>query len=33
VTGGGEPFMLGVNYWPRAKAMYWWADFDPGEVR
>ncbi len=31
--GGGEPFLLGVNYWPRAKAMYWWADFDPGEVR
>jgi endo-1,4-beta-mannosidase len=28
-----EPFLLGVNYWPRAKAMYWWADFDPGEVR
>ena len=33
VSGGGEPFLLGVNYWPRAKAMYWWADFDPGEVR
>ena len=29
----GEPFLLGVNYWPRAKAMWWWADFDPGEVR
>jgi endo-1,4-beta-mannosidase len=29
----GEPFLLGVNYWPRARAMYWWADFDPGEVR
>jgi len=26
-------FLLGVNYWPRAKAMGWWADFDPGEVR
>jgi hypothetical protein len=25
--------MLGVNYWPRRKAMYWWADFDVGEVR
>lgn len=25
--------MLGVNYWPRRKAMYWWADFDAGEVR
>jgi endo-1,4-beta-mannosidase len=28
-----EPFMLGVNYWPRRKAMYWWEDFDAGEVR
>jgi len=29
----GDPFLLGVNYWPRAKAMYWWEDFDAGEVR
>jgi len=29
----GEPFLLGINYWPRAKAMTWWADFDPDEVR
>lgn len=28
-----DPFMLGVNYWPRRKAMYWWTDFDAGEVR
>lgn len=28
-----EPFVLGVNYWPRRKAMQWWSDFDPGEVR
>ena len=28
-----EPFNLGVNYWPRRKAMYWWSDFDAGEVR
>ncbi|MDX1994017.1 MAG: cellulase family glycosylhydrolase [bacterium] len=28
-----QPFMLGVNYWPRRKAMYWWRDFDAGEVR
>ena len=28
----GDPFPLGVNYWPRAKAMYWWSDFDRGEV-
>src|SRR5690606_4044444 len=26
-------FVLGVNYWPRRKAMYWWSDFDAGEVR
>src|SRR5829696_4809154 len=26
-------FTLGVNYWPRRKAMYWWNDFDAGEVR
>src|SRR5438270_12616848 len=29
----GQPFLMGVNYWPRRKAMYWWADFDAGEVR
>lgn len=28
-----EPFVLGVNYWPRRKAMYWWSDFDASEVR
>ena len=28
----GEPFVLGVNYWPRKKAMYWWSDFDAAEV-
>ncbi len=27
------PFTLGINYWPRRKAMYWWRDFDAGEVR
>src|SRR5664279_292720 len=26
------PFTLGVNYWPRRKAMYWWSDFDASEV-
>ena len=25
-------FTLGVNYWPRKKAMYWWSNFDAGEV-
>ncbi len=29
----GAPFILGVNYWPRRKAMYWWSDFDAGEVQ
>jgi len=29
----GLPFTLGVNYWPRRKAMYWWSNFDAGEVR
>src|SRR5258706_3749573 len=28
-----QPFAIGVNYWPRRKAMYWWSDFDAGEVR
>ncbi|NJD59745.1 MAG: hypothetical protein C3F13_15720 [Anaerolineales bacterium] len=27
-----QPFLLGVNYWPRKKAMYWWSQFDAGEV-
>jgi len=27
-----DPFVLGVNYWPRRKAMYWWSDFDRVEV-
>ena len=27
-----QPFTLGVNYWPRKKAMYWWSNFDAGEV-
>ena len=28
-----QPFILGVNYWPRRKAMYWWSQFEAGEVR
>ena len=28
-----QPFLLGVNYWPRTKTMYWWQNFDAGEVR
>lgn len=27
-----QPFVLGVNYWPRRKAMYWWSNFDAAEV-
>ena len=26
-------FELGVNYWPRRRAMYMWREFDIGEVR
>jgi len=26
------PFLLGVNYWPRRKAMDWWSNFDAAEV-
>jgi endo-1,4-beta-mannosidase len=25
-------FILGVNYWPIARAMYWWQDFDAAEA-
>ena len=28
-----QSFTFGVNYWPRRKAMYWWSQFDAGEVR
>jgi len=28
----GRTFPVGVNYWPRRKAMYWWKDFDRDEV-
>ncbi|HIC92600.1 MAG TPA: hypothetical protein EYP21_11235 [Syntrophaceae bacterium] len=28
----GEKFLLGINYWPRCKAMYWWKDFSDTEV-
>jgi endo-1,4-beta-mannosidase len=30
--GAAEPFRVGVNYWPRRKAMGWWKAFDRGEV-
>jgi len=25
-------FVVGVNYWPRKKAIYWWKDFDKDEI-
>ena len=25
-------FVVGVNYWPRKKAIYWWKDFDKHEL-
>jgi endo-1,4-beta-mannosidase len=28
----GAPFRVGINYWPRRKAMGWWKAFDEGEV-
>ena len=28
-----QPFVLGVNYWPRRKAMYWWSQFGATEVQ
>jgi endo-1,4-beta-mannosidase len=31
-TGHTMPFLLGINYWPRKKAMFWWKRFDTGEV-
>lgn len=30
--GLGEAFLVGVNYWPRRKAVYWWKDFQRSEV-
>jgi endo-1,4-beta-mannosidase len=28
-----DHFIVGVNYWPKRKAMYWWKHFSPEEVR
>jgi endo-1,4-beta-mannosidase len=28
-----QAFLLGVNYWPRRKAMYWWSQFEAAEVQ
>jgi len=27
------PFELGINYWPRRRAMWMWSDFDIAEIR
>jgi endo-1,4-beta-mannosidase len=32
IPGPGERFRVGVNYWPRRKAMGWWKAFDRGEA-
>ncbi|QOV92224.1 glycoside hydrolase 5 family protein [Humisphaera borealis] len=29
----GQPFILGINYWPRKKSVFWWEQFDAAEVR
>ncbi len=31
-SGEVQHFSLGVNYWPRSSAMYWWRRFDLAEV-
>src|SRR5690606_8961071 len=31
-TEASQPFLQGVKYWPRRKAMRWWSDFDAAEV-
>lgn len=32
-TEAGAPFVLGINYSPRRRAMYMWREPDLGEVR
>ncbi len=33
MTASDNPFLMGVTYWPRHKAFWWWANFDRSEVR
>jgi endo-1,4-beta-mannosidase len=33
MTLGAAPFELGINYWPRRRAMYMWRELDLTEVR
>ena len=28
----GNKFIYSINYWPEAKAMYWYKNFDQGEI-
>ena len=28
-----DKFILGINYWPAKKAMYWWKEWDEAEVK
>jgi endo-1,4-beta-mannosidase len=28
-----DRFILGINYWPRDTAMYWWREFDRTAVQ
>ena len=32
-TSPSRPFELGINYWPRRRAMYMWREFDLAEIR
>jgi endo-1,4-beta-mannosidase len=32
-ASANAPFELGINYWPRKRAMYMWREFDLGEIR
>ena len=32
-AGDAPAFELGVNYWPRRRAMYMWREWDAGEIR
>lgn len=33
MTSSDTPFLLGVTYWPRHKAFWWWGSYDRSEVR
>jgi len=29
----GKTFLIGVNYWPTGKGVYWWREFDPSSLQ